>query len=37
MTRLLESTLGRAATFYVDLICGLLGKAFVYLDGSDDD
>lgn len=37
MTRLLESTFGRAATFYVDFICGLLAKGFAYLDGDDDD
>lgn len=37
MTWLLKSTAGRAVTFYVDVICGLLGKAFVYLDGDEDD
>lgn len=36
MSWFLSSTVGRAATFYVDLLVGLLAKAFYYLDGDDE-
>jgi hypothetical protein len=36
MTRLLESTVGKAFVFAVDIFCGLCAKAFYYLDGDDD-
>lgn len=34
---LLSSTVGKAATVYVDLLCGVLSKAFTYCDGGDDE
>lgn len=37
MSWLLKSTVGKAAVFYVDLLCGLFARAFEYLDGDDDD
>lgn len=37
MSWFLQSTIGKAAVFYVDFICGLAGKAFYYLGGDDDD
>lgn len=36
MTRFLESTVGRLAVFWVDLICGLTAKAFYYIADEDD-
>lgn len=33
----LDSTIGRLAVFYVDIICGLISKAAHYDFGGDDD
>ena len=37
MTWLLESTVGKAAVFWVDIICGLMAKAFLHVDGGGDE
>lgn len=36
VSRFLGSTIGKMAVFYVDLLCGLVGKAFDFDEGDDE-
>lgn len=37
MSAFLASTFGKAAVFWVDILCGLAGKALYYFSEDDDD
>lgn len=37
MTWFLESTVGKLVVFYVDILTGLMSKAFHYEFGDDDE